>query len=340
LIAGFSGKINQGLQKTLIVSTSTKGVLTRFNAQSGPDININSLAEVFTLKGGISLDPVTGQATLKRIVTRVDADPNNPASPSSGSLQGLRLFNAPGSQPSQTEYFAECSAASSHNCAFFYLYIGDWAGSTTASSCNGASKFPVIPNYSGAQAERDALFAQVMKPDVDAEFSCLSGANGFKDKIGIFDPVTGEVTFRDLAVRLYAPNIPALSNSDVDATIRLTLTTGCLGQEDVPDSTARSQFLVPSSTINDSSFNTTLAPTNALLPYVDQTGTVCGAQRQLHGRSMFTPDTTDTLDNASDSDTLNFEGFDLAGVGRNVASATSVAPANMYIVIKAEVGSF
>jgi len=37
---------------------------------------------------------------------------------------------------------------------------------------------------------------------------------------------------------------------------------------------------------------------------------------------------------------LNFGGFDIAGVGRNVASDTAVAPSNMYIIIKAEIGNF
>jgi len=339
LIAGFSNKINQGLQKTLIVSDATKGILKRFNDTPATDINLDNLKDVFTLQDGMSLDPVTGQATLQKIVTAVDVDPNSPASPS--TISGLRLYNAPGSNPGQTEYFAECVTTPTppgHNCAFFYLYIGEWAGSTTSASCNGGTKFPVVTGYSGSQAERDAQFATVMKPDVAAEFACLSGPNGMKNQThGIFDPVTGEITFNDLAVRLYAPNVPALSNSDVDATIRLTLTTGCVRQDLVPDTTARPQYLVPNNTLNDSSFNTTLMPTNPLTPYVDVPGTTCAA-RELHGRPMFAPDTTNTLDNDTDSDTLNFQGFDLAGVGRNVTSSFSVAPANMYIVIKGEAG--
>lgn len=338
LIAGFSNKINQGLQKTLIVSDATKGILRRFNDGPGTDVNLDQMKDVFTLQDGMILNPVTGQATLKSIVTVVDADPNNPTSPS--VLDGLRLYNAPGSNPAQTEYLAECVTAPSHNCAFFYLYIGRWAGSIESTTCNGGTKFPVITTYAGSQADRDAQFASVMKPDVPAEFTCLNGPSGMRDHAaGIFDPVTGEISFNDLAVRLYAPNVPALSNNDVDATIRLSLTTGCVRQDLVPDTTAQAQYLVPNSTLNDSSFNTTLMPTNPLLPYVDIPGTTCAA-RELHGRPMFSTDTTNTLDNDTDSDDLNFEGFDLAGIGRNVTSQTSVAPANMYIIIKAEVGSF
>ncbi|HEX5035532.1 MAG TPA: hypothetical protein VFX30_00015 [bacterium] len=339
LIAGFANKINQGLQKTLIVSGSTKGILKRFNDGSSSDVNADNLKEVFTINDGMQLNPVTGAATLKRIVTAVDADMNNPANPS--AITGLRLYDAPGSTPGNTEYFAECKTSPTHNCSFFYLYIGDWAGSIASTSCNGGTKFPVIQSYSGTQAARDALFATVMKPDNATEFSCLSGADGMKDETGgIFDPVTGEITFRDLAVRLYAPNVPALSNADVDATIRLSLTTQCVSPDLVPDTAAKGQFAVPANTMNDSSFNTALMATNPLLGYVDTPGTTCGTVRELHGRGMFQPDTTGTLDNDSDSDDLNFEGFDLAGVGRNVTSQTSVSPANMYIIIKAEVGNF
>ncbi len=341
LMAGFSNKINQGLQDSLITSTSTKGILTRFNSTSAPDVNIEQTKDVFTLRDGISLDPVTGAAVLKRIVSAVDADMNNPASPSSPSFQGLRLYNAFGSSPSQTEYFAECkTSSSSPKCAFFYLFIGDWTTSLTSSTCNGSPKVPAIANYAGNQAQRDALFATVMKPDVPAEFACLSGADGFKDKKGIFDPVTGELTFRDLVVRLYAPKVPALSNQDVDATLRLNLTTRCVTTSEVPDPAAREKTAVESRVLTDNAFDTFLMGANPMAPFVDQTGTVCGAERTLHGRPMFAEDTTGTLDNDSDSDDLNFEGMDLAGVGRNVASSTQVAPANMYIVIKAEVGDF
>lgn len=156
----------------------------------------------------------------------------------------------------------------------------------------------------------------------------------------MFDPVTGEITFRDLAVRLWAPKVPALGGSpDIDATIRLSLTTQCVTQDLVPDTNAKSQFLMDNDPINDTSFNAALMGPggNPILPYVDQTGSQCGTARMFHGRPMFAHDTTNTLDNDTDPDALTFEGFDMAGVGRNVTSHPSVNPAVMYIVIKAEV---
>ena len=111
----------------------------------------------------------------------------------------------------------------------------------------------------------------------------------------------------------------------------------------MPDPAARPQYTVaapspatPITPLNDPSFDTTLMPTNPLVPYVDQAGVGC-AEREIFGRPMFTVDNTNTLDNGSDPDNLNFGGFDIAGVGRATASDTSVAAANLYIVIKAEV---
>jgi hypothetical protein len=77
-----------------------------------------------------------------------------------------------------------------------------------------------------------------------------------------------------------------------------------------------------------------------LIGYVDTPGTTCGTVRELHGRGMFQPDTTGTLDNDTDPDTLNFQGFDLVGVGQDTANDTNVNSVNLYIVIKAEVGDF
>ena len=99
---------------------------------------------------------------------------------------------------------------------------------------------------------------------------------------------------------------------------------------------------MPQKTLDDTSYDPALMPTNPLLPYVqDQSWISCNSEREVHGRPMFEPDTTNTLDNGSDSDALNFHGFDIVGVGRNVSSNPNQAKStNMYIVLKVEVGPF
>ncbi len=338
LIAGFERKINAGLQPTLNVSSATRGIIDRFNNPSFPS---GTYKDVFTMQDGIVLNPVDGTATLKSIVTPVDPNPNEPILPS--ALDGLRLFNAPGSIPSQQEYFVQCAALNG-SCGFFYLYIGDWTDSTTPMECNGdPDRLPISTGYSGSVAEREAVFNKVLKPEISTEFNCMNSASGIGDSTGgVFDPVTGELRFEDLAVRLYAPDVPGLGGADVDTTMRLSLTSGCVSEDMVPDSAARPTYTVPQNTLDDTSFNQTLMPTNPLLAYVDEAGTTC-SQREIFGRPMFQTPTADqaaTLDNGSDSDTLNFKGFDLAGVGRDVASDTSVAESNLYIIIRAEIGNF
>ena len=246
LMAGFSGRVNVGLQRSLIVSTATKGIVSRID---DPDYSANTWKEVYTIPNGINLNPVTGVATLTRMVIPVDRDMNDPAEP--GTLQGLRLFNSPGSISShqeggdakKAEYFAQCGGAASHSCAFFYLYIGDWAGSTTPmpssdptpAACQG--KYPVRPSYNGATpVEMSTQFNTVLKPDDPIQYGCLTGADGIKDEAnGIYDPVTGRIAFNDLAVRLYSPRVPEIGNNDIDATLRVSLTTGCVIQDEVPD---------------------------------------------------------------------------------------------------------
>lgn len=332
LIAGFEQKLDPALQKSLIVSSATKGILERFNNNQFPP---NDWKEVYTLSDGITLNAETGEATLKKIITAVDANPSNPARP--GSVNGLRVYNGPGSVPQSTEYFVECKSRNGF-CGFFYLFIGDWNTSIQQQTCNGKTLAPVATGYSSLlnQGALDAIFNTAFNPETD--LACLQGtgpADGIADAKGLYDPVTGNFEFRDLAIRFYAPDVPQL-NKDVDATMRLSLTTGCVNEAFVPDPAALPQYRVPQATLDDPDFDRNLMPSNPLEPYVDTAGTNCG-QRELHGRPMFQDDTTGTLDNGSDSDDLSFKGFDIAGVGRNVSSSGQVFESNMYIVIKAEV---
>lgn len=325
LIAGFNKKINDGSQPSLIVSTATKGIVSRF---ANPAYPAGDWGEVFTIQDGVILDAITGRAVLKKIVTPVDL--GTPAFPR--NVPGLRLFNAPGSNTKglDDEYYVEC-AAHGLSCAFFYLYLGDWAGSTSA-ECNG--KKPVLsqPASQGVSA--------VLDPRDASDWACLQGPDGIQDETnGVYDPVTGEVTFQDVAVRLFAPGVPLLGNETLDATIRLSLTTGCVGADKVPDEAVKTSLLVSQKTLDDAEFDAGLMPSNPLLPYVDQVGTVC-PPRSLHGRPLFTTDVSGTLDNGPDADGLNFGGFDLAGVGRNTTTFPSLPSTVMHIVIKAEIGDF
>lgn|GEM_PF-2596701 len=371
LMAGFSNSINEGFQRTLIVSTATKGILTRFNGTS-PTVPADPERDkdVFILPGGINLNPVTGVATLTKIVTTVDPDMNRPLSVTVGSgFRGLRLFNAPGSVPTRNaptlplEYFADCRSTTSSNCAFFYLYIGDWAKSSLPMTCGSlvGDRYAMRQYTDGAPDDvlgreyAPVLTPEARTPEERIQSDCLKGIGttpamdrGIVDAQGTYDPVTGHLNFDNLGVRLYAPRVPVISNT-VDATLRLSLTTECVTPDKIPDSAIRSHT-VPSRPLEDTHYDRRLMPTNPLAPYVNTTARAaeripCGTN-ELFGRPLFgASDPTNTLDNepvpVPDPAPVNVPyTFDIAGIGRNTTSYSSVEAANMYIVIKAEVGQY
>ena len=273
VIVGFSNKSNPGLQRSLVTSTATQGILERLGH---PDPE--GLKEVFNLTGGISFNAEAGEVLLAQIETPVNPDLNNPVLPS--ALQGIRLFNAMGSAPGGTEYFVQCQSAPAHDCSFYYWTQGH------------------------------------------AEVEGTEGS---------YDPITGEMTFPDLTVHLHSPDVPALANADIDATIRLSLTTGCVSPDQVPDPAAQAQHLVPQQTLNDMQYDQTLMPENPLAPYVGGKGCASG---ELHGRPLSQPDETETLDDGDYPNGLP-SSFDLAGVGRINWSNNALSGANVYIIIKA-----
>jgi hypothetical protein len=332
LISGFQNPVNTGTQKSLIASTTTKGIVGRFNSLNGTNYAADTYGEIFKLSNGMVLNPITGAAVFRAVVTTPDPDVNNPGLPS--AVSGLRLYNGPGSIPSKKEYYLECKndmtdPATGPKCRFFYLYIGGWTDSTT-----------VPANASGACVGKTAVAAnpptedttKVLNPLSASERACMSSGS-LSDAAGFYDPVTGELTFKDLAVRLYAPSVATLSGNTVDATIRISLTTGCVDRGLV-DSSAN--YLVSANTLSDTKFSADLmGGTNPLLPYVDTAGSQCGTANELHGRTMFSADYPNTLDDPSVSSSPN--SFDIAGVGRNKSNNSVVTDSDMYIVIKAEV---
>ncbi len=368
LLAGFQNKINSEFQKSLSVSSMTPGILTRYAAIPGSrTTSVADWKDVFTLesspsRGALILDPVRGQMRLTRIATPLDRnasgllDMNNPTH--SSDLRGVRLYNSPGSQatdsrfPGGIEYYPQCKDATGGRCAFFYIYMGDYMSSTTPlTSASGApalcqGKRAAAPSYNRTPD------ATVLNPLDIAQYNCIKDHN-LKDVAGgYYDPVTGEVVLSDMILRLFAPAIPRLTGSNVDTSVRISFTTGCVTADMVPDGEARSSGVtVPETTRLDRSesnpsrtaFNDALIPQRPMWPersplsnYIGNTyGSNC-SDGILHGRNLFMPDPTDTLDN--DVDRIAIQNtFDIAGVGRLTSNNTDIVESNMYIVIKAEI---
>lgn len=279
VMMGFDRRFHAGLQRSLVMSTATRGILER-------EGHLDSFRwrEVFTLPGGMTLRPESGEVEMGVMATPFDSDFRNPALPS--EVRGIRMYNALGSQPPGSEYFAQCWAALGNACSFFYFFMND----------------AVVPLGGPVAPGR-----------------------------GRFHSATGEMTFRDVELRIVSPFLATISTStDIEGRLRLALTTGCVTEDLIPDVAAREMPLVPPSTLAPSGYDATLLPENPLVPYVG--GPHC-QPGQLHGRPMSEADTTHTLE-----DVPLRQSFDLAGVGRmrwNMQPGV-LQSAQVYLILKAE----
>lgn len=341
LMGGMDSRLSESLQKTRILTTATRGILDRAGIT-----DITRYLDRFNLPGGIWLDPVSGTAILKPIFTNIDADRGNPVPATSPDFNGVRIYNAVGSEVGQlqTEHRFQCENYSGlHSCSYFYLYLSDWEAADQSPSC-GSGKVTVSRSN----------FSNILNPTIASEADCIQSY--YNDPVspalahGTYDPVTGELSFSNLAVRLFSPVVPALGNESIDAILQLALTTECISPGFVPDQAAQSKRLVPENTLNDpgrTPQDTTCEPCfdqalmglegrNPVSPYVE--GSRCADPNELHGRRLLEPDMSGTLDRGLDGSLP--EGsitMDLAGVARISSPNNQAQGTMMYIIIKAEI---
>ncbi|MBI2083400.1 MAG: hypothetical protein HYT76_07495 [Deltaproteobacteria bacterium] len=334
LMAGMDKRLSDSLQRTRILTTATRGILDRAGIT-----DITRYLDRFTLPGGIRLDPVSGTAILKPIFTTPDPDRNNPVAATNPSFNGVRIYNTIGSDPSRTEYRFQCENASGHSCSYFYLYLSDWEAADQSPSCGG-----------GKVTVTSSNFSNILNPAIASEADCIQSYYNETDSpalaTGTYDPVTGEISFSNLAVRLFSPVVPALGNDPIDAVLQLALTTECISSAFIPDQAAQSKRLVPEATLNDPGtgcgpcFDTLLMGLegrNPISPYVE--GPRCADPDELHGRRLLEPDTSGTFDRGAIEGELPAGSLtmDLAGVARIASPNPQAQGTMMYIIIKAEI---
>ncbi len=351
LLSGMDSFLATTNQNTLIATTTTQGVLERAGVGS-----ISRYLEKFTLRDGIILDPVAGTAILKPVFTDVDTSFANPTNTTASGFRGIRLFNGPGSLPVKKEYRFQCEASDDPECGYIYGYISDWSDLVinvvpTGSGCvSGKAAI-----HSGPIATDTGVMTNVLNPQDPDEAGCMETfLNSVGASRGKYDPVTGEITFPSLAIRLFDVDDPYLGK-DVDSVLHLALTTECVTAGRTPDLSARVDSndldtvidrLVPDVTFNDNDFDATLmGAAGGANPIALYTGGPCLDPRELHGRRMqFTDaggtpvnlDTTALFDPGS-GDPVGPLNLDLAGVGRISATVGQANGKMMYIIIKAEV---
>lgn len=314
LFAGLSAPLVSGTPT--LVSSTTKGIATRAG------VDVNQYTEVYNLPNGASFDPRAGTMRLNPITT--DIQPMG----RTRDVTGIRLFDGPGSDPASSYQF-QCASNSSASCGYFYLQVGDW--SSTSRSCEGR---PLISaNPIGGNTSAVALPQNI---------TCLRNpTTGLVPIDGVYDPVTGEVSFQNIAIRLFAPSTPGLGNADIDAVLQVGLTTECVKDSYIPDPQARSGRLLNNvAAINPRTVVRYVTDSGFPNPLSQYVGSGCDAN-ELGGRRMGMADMTNTLDNAGDP--VGPFTFDLAAVGRIRAgdfnTRSPIDQANgkmMYIIIKAE----
>jgi hypothetical protein len=306
------------------ITTTTRGALER----ARPAVDFNKFFESFTIDDIMELDAVNGTVRISPIFTPIVPESSDPST-WPGAIEGLRLFNGPGTLPGGFEFFVQCDEVAG-NCAFFYLYLADW--SSTLATCGGK---PIIsPTFPSSDPNQSA--------DPAAEATCMRGA--LVPINGSYDPVTGDITLSNVAVRLFSPVNPVISQP-IDTTIQLDLTTLCVTPDLIRDSLSLDQQLIPERVGPDPLDYTIpgFMPTNPMVPH--SSDTACGLKR-IHGRPMIAGgvngvDSTGTLDRGTLGElAASAFDFDLAGVGQIRSHLPQAAGIRMYIIIKAETGDF
>jgi len=344
MISGLNDFFASSLQRSRIASTTTHGIVER--SRSG---DFNTYQETFHLSQAIDLDPERGTARMNPIFSPIDANFDQPLSTQDPRFRGVRLFNSQGSQPVEMEYRIQCQQApdSIRNCGYFYLYMADWGIVGQGSTCSGG--LPAI--VQGPVSTTDTLNPQETTVgdcmDLFLNSTVPDPVTGEPVKrfaaTGLFDPVTGEISFPNLAIRLFAPDVPADPNHvDIDTTLQLALTTECVTADFVPNRDALSQRLVHQPTLSDLLFDRNLMGLGGVNPLSLYVGSHCADPRELHGRRLrlrsatgeiLNEDTTETFDGVTPGP-LN---FDLAGVGRLRSTEPRAQDKMMYVILKVEI---
>lgn len=346
LMAGTNPMINPSSQQSRLLSTTTRGLLERYRTRTLTASQINDYVEVFTLTDGIELNPVTGQAYINPIVTPIDPSGNlRPAS----EMAGLRLYNGLGSITGQsylTEHRVQCEEIGTNQCSYFYLFLADSSAIDVEADCGG---HPAIQSSPSADVNTGSL-TNVLVPTDAFERGCLeeflrqrTDEGNYRFRIpGSYDPATGELNFYDLAVRLFAPDVPVLS-SDIDSHMRIAFSTECITPALIPDEDNLGVRLVPNTVLQDQLFDqdipeSLMDPENRNLIDSLFTGDGCEAANELHGRRIAAPEPAGP--NSFDYGTGSAPGpfnFDLVGLGKLSSSFDSAAGVTMYVIIKAEI---
>ena len=320
----------------ITVSSLTQGIATRANV-SAADFVDRFVIPGKTGESGIELDPESGTAMLYPVFTPVGGNDQLNAK----GVQGIRLFNAPGAKGTvknrQVQYLFECAQANpgngSDNCGFFFIYIGGW-DSTQNKQCGLP---PVYDGYTGKPTGSKVVLDPSPKGGGDAE--CMRKA--LTPVKGEYDPVSGKLTFRNLAVRLFSYKTPLLNGNNIDVTMHMTLTTDVVDATNVSDPNATGTALQPKAQnqikkelSNPPVLDYLANNENPLLSFIDP---VSGF---LHGRSMVQDpiesivDEPDFFKDVKDHETADPLTFELAGLSRMKADSDKVGDKKlMYLVI-------
>ena len=179
-----------------------------------------------------NFNAVTGQVTLKPVFT--------------GGGNGIRIFNPLASSPQNAySYGFTCEENPSAQCAYFDVYMGDKNIATAPHPTAGrpaiyAGYIPGVSNIDNA-----TMATLVLDPQDDSTaMQSILGSGGTAITKGLYDPVTGEVTFnKNLGIRLFTKNSPVMGN--VDSTLFMSLSTECITDSLLVSNPSQSAVFTP-----------------------------------------------------------------------------------------------
>ncbi|MDO8461932.1 MAG: hypothetical protein Q7S98_03615, partial [Deltaproteobacteria bacterium] len=187
----------------------------------------------------VLLDPQRGEITLPGVFTPILADRTQRSS------EGISLFNPSGSAatPGHYLYSFQCSGP---DCRYFSAYLANRCLLYRADQCAVDNNIPPSSSYDdtgsgGFYGRYGSINSEVRALDPvtrASDFQTILREDSSSAR-GFYDPVTGEVSFRNnLVLRLFSPdNAPFRSgrpSRDADVTIELSLTTECVESSIVP----------------------------------------------------------------------------------------------------------